>query len=363
MTPTGEIVKWQQVELPEIKPAVHQWNLHVCQCPKCHLIATPDLKSEEQYLLGPRFEALVNVCLSRFRMGHSIVREFIATLVPGMSLSQGLISKIKKRAAKVLSSPHQQIMERILEEDGPVHTDATSWRHLGKNEHVVVTKVHNWVAFHFVSRQNKKTFNELLSKKGLHIVTDRSLPVSEVGARIHQYCLAHLLRNLQGLAEHPATRMEETQQLGEIHEAIQHLFVDRHRMERGEISIESWRQYGYLTWRYIEERIEQVLASDPSKKVGKALQKIQKDWQHFKVYLRRPNFLMTNNPAEEVLRSLVIARKLCFGSRSDYGRSWGAEIQSCLETLHRQGRFILDFIADAIRSSRYGSPPPDICSA
>jgi hypothetical protein len=363
MDNTGEIIKWQQIEFPEIKPLVHQWNLHVCQCPKCQLISTPKLQEGEQYLLGPRFEALVNLCLSRFRMGHLIVREFIATLVPNVDLSQGLISKIKRRAARALSSPHQQIMEKILQEEGPLHADATGWRHMGINEHAVVMKVNNWVAFCFVPHQNKETFKKLLPKKGLHIVSDRGLAVSELGARIHQYCLAHLLRNLQGLAEHAGTTMEEAQKLGEIHEAIQHLFIDKHRMERGEISINSWRQYGYRAWQWIEELVEQVLENNPSKKVGKALRKIQKGWKHFKVYLQRPDYPMTNNPAEEALRSLVIARKLCFGSRSEYGRSWRAEIQSCLVTLQRQGCSLLDFISDAIRAHRHGNLSPDICFA
>jgi hypothetical protein len=363
MAPTGEVIKWQQIELPEIKPLVHQWNLQVCQCSKCRLIVTPELEAGEEYLLGSRFEALVNLCLSRFRMGHLIVREFITTLVPHVDLSQGLISKIKLRASKALSSPQQQIMERILQEAGPLHTDATGWRHMGVNEHAIVMRVNNWVGFSFVSHQNKDTFKKLLCKRGLHIVSDRGLPVSEVGARIHQYCLAHLLRNLQGLAEHSKTTLEEAQWLGEIHESIQHLFADRHRMEQGEISVNTWRQYGYRTWQMIEDLIEGVLESDPGRKVRKALCKIRKGWKYFKAYLQRPDYPMTNNPAEEALRSLVIARKLCFGSRSDYGRTWRAEIQSCIETLHRQGRSILDFIADAIRAHRYGNSSPDVCSA
>jgi transposase len=70
--------------------------------------------------------------------------------------------------------------------------------------------------------------------------------------------------------------------------------------------------------------------------------------------------LMTNNPAEEALRSLVIARKLCFGSRSEYGRAWRAEIQSCIETLHKPGRCVLNFIADAICAERYGFVAPSV---
>jgi len=79
MISTGKIIRWQQIELPEIKPLVHQWNLHVCQCLRCHLTVTPELEKEERYPLGPKFEALVNVCLSRFRMEHLVVREFNRT--------------------------------------------------------------------------------------------------------------------------------------------------------------------------------------------------------------------------------------------------------------------------------------------
>jgi transposase len=360
MIPTGEVTKWQQIEMPEIKPLVHQWNLHTCQCSQCQFIAKPKLHEDEQYLLGPRFEALVNLCLGRFRMGHLVVREFIGALLPNVNLSQGLISKIKRRGLRALSSSHEQIIEHILQTGGPIHSDATGWRHMGANEHAVVMRVNNWVAFCLVPRQNKEVFKKLLPKRGLYIVSDRGLPVSGVGARIHQYCLAHLLRNLQGLAEHPATTIDEAQEIGIIHEAIQHLFIDRHRMERGEISVDTWRQYGYRTWKLIEELIEEVLANDPSKKVGRALRRIQKGWKHFKAYLRRPDLPMTNNAAEEALRSLVIARKLCFGSRSSYGKAWRAKIQSCIETLRRQGRSILDFIADAIKATRIGSSAPDI---
>jgi transposase len=362
MIPTGDIIKWQQIELPEIKPLVHQWDLHVCQCPKCLLVVKPSLEAGEEYVLGAKFEALVNLCLSRFRMGHLAVREFIATLLPEVNLSQGFISKIKRRAAKALLSPQQQIMEKILEEEAPLHADATGWRHMGVNEYAVVTRVNNWIAFFFVPRQNKATLKDLLHRRGLHLVTDRGLPVSEVGARIQQYCLAHLLRNLQGLAEHRWTTIEEAQRIGEIHAEIQNLFIDKHRMEQGEISVNTWRQYGYETWQNIQDLIEQALESNPGKKIQKAFQKIQKGWKHFKVYLRRPDYPMTNNLAEEALRSLVIARKLCFGSRSEYGRSWRERIQSCIETLHRRGHSVLDFLAEAIRASRNGTTCPDIRS-
>ncbi len=93
MKTTGEVVKWQQIELPEIKPLVHQWDLYEYRCPRCELVATPKLEDNETYLLGPRLEAFTNLCLGRFRMGHRIAREFIATML-GVDLSRGQSRKL-----------------------------------------------------------------------------------------------------------------------------------------------------------------------------------------------------------------------------------------------------------------------------
>lgn len=361
MEMTGKVEKWQQIELPEIKPSVHQWDLYECRCPRCELVAIPQLEENEKYLLGPRLEAFTNLCLGRFRMSHRMAREFITTMV-GVDLSQGLISKIKERAAKALADPHQKLMEKILTAQEPIYVDATGWRHKGINEHAVVIRTQNLIVFKFIRHQNKETFKELLAGRNLRLVTDRGLAVADVDTRTHQHCLTHLLRNLQGLAEHSTTTSVETEQIGEVYDSIQQLFVDKHRMNREEIGVRTWRQYGYELWRHIEDSIEELLKSNPGKKVARFFRKMQKGGKYFKVYLRHPEYPMTNNLAEEALRSLVIARKLCFGTRSEYGKNWRASIQSCMETLHRNGLSILSFVSDAIRAYRCGSPCSSIFS-
>lgn len=361
MMVTDEIVSWQQVELPEIKPLVHQIDLHTCRCPTCQLEVTPQLQEEEKLLLGPRLEALVNVCLGQFRQSHRAVREFISVLIPDIELSQGLISKVKKRAAQALEYAYQQITTKILESTQPTHIDATGWRHNSRNEHAIVIRVGNIIKFSLIPRQNGDSLRELMKgRKITLLVSDRGLAISKIDSKIHQYCLAHLLRNIRGLAEHPATTVANAGHLGEIYDALQQLFTDKHRFERKEISETTWRQYGYATWGFIEEKIEEILESQPRKKVKRACSRMLRDFKHFKVYLRSPEYPMTNNPAEEALRNLVITRKLCFGSRSDYGRQWRASIQSCIETLRRQGRSVLDFLAEAIRSTRTATPYPVI---
>ena len=361
MNLTGRVLSWQQIELPEIKPLVHQIDLHTCKCPNCELEETPHLEEKEQFLMGPRLEAFVNLCLGQFRQGHRSAREFISVLIPGLNLSQGLISKVKARAARSLDKAYQSIADGILQQHEAIHVDATGWRHHAKNEHAIVIRSGNLIRFALIPRQNGIALAKLMKdRKIMHLVSDRGLAVSKINACIHQYCLAHLLRNICGWAEHPATTLTNTQRLGEVYDALQQLFRDKHRLNRGEINLSTWRQYGYATWGFMEEKIEEILSSEPGEKLRRACERMLKDWEHFKVYLRSKDYPMTNNPAEEALRNLVITRKLCFGSRSSYGRQWRASIQSCIETLRRQGRSIWDFLTSALKSARLGLPCPAI---
>ena len=211
------------------------------------------------------------------------------------------------------------------------------------------------INFFLVPNQNSTTIAELVKHKKIkHLVTDRGLAVSKIEKTMHQYCLVHLMRNVQGLAEHPSTSISNTERLGGIYDALQLLFADKSRLNKGEIQFSTWLQYNYEKWRYILEEIEEILENNPEKKLQRFCNRILRDWKHFKVYLRARGDPMTNNPAEEALRNLVIVRKLCFGSRSDYGRSWREKIQSCIETLKRQGQSILDFLTQIIQSSRTG---------
>jgi len=150
MVPTGEVYKWRQIELPEIKPLVHQIELHSRQCPECHFIGRLELEKHEQLLLGPRLEVLVNLCLGQFRHGHRSVREFIAGLIPDLRLSQGLISKVKAGAARSLKMASRQLKIAILSGSAPIHVDATGWRHLGRNENAIVMRAGNLVSFELV---------------------------------------------------------------------------------------------------------------------------------------------------------------------------------------------------------------------
>ena len=361
MQSTGEVQSWQQVELPKIVPLVHQIDLHACQCPNCHKIETPQLKEEEKFLMGPRLEGFINLCLGQFRQGHRSVRELLSLLIPGFNLSQGSVSKVKKRTAYALDGNYQYIRDSILDKSDPIYIDATGWRHKAKNEHAIVMRAGSRIFFSLIPRQNGEAMLKLVNHRKInHLVSDRGLAISKIDARIHQYCLAHLLRNICGFAEHPSTSIAHKENLGFLYDSLQLLFKDKHRLNRNEITLSTWRQYGYSSWKKMKQEVCKILYSNPGKKLERACKRLLKDWKHFIVYLRDKEYPMTNNAAEEALRNLVITRKLCFGSRSEYGRKWRRSMQSCIETLRREGRSIWDFLTDTIKAFRLGNPYPII---
>ena len=360
MQATEEVLKWQQIELPPIKPLVHQIELVTCLCPRCHLKISPELTEGEQFLLGPRLEGFINLLMGQYRQGHRPIREIIAMILPGLTLSQGLISKIKARAAIALSIPYEELLTTIVSSNNPLHADATGWRHCGQNEYAIVLRVGNLIAYALTPRQNSATLRTLLGRCIQRLVTDRGLACGQIEVATHQYCIAHLIRNILGQVEDSGITCSDTERLGELYDTLQELFIDKHRAQRGEISALTWRHYGYRKWRQIQEMVEELTIVGSTKKLRRFCKRLLRELHYFRAYLKDPSLPMTNNAAEEALRNLVIARKLCFGSRSIYGKRWREALQSCIETLRRNGKSILDFLAEAIYAARTGQQSPSV---
>jgi hypothetical protein len=357
MVPTGEVEKYQQIELPPIAPLVHQIELVTCQCTRCALVQTPLLENHEVYLMGPRLEGLACLLMAQFRQSHQSVREFLQLILPDVKLSQGLISKVKNRSAQVFDKAANHITNAIFASTESKCTDVTGWRHQNKNMHAIILRTQSLVRYHFNAKQNGDVLAEILRGEVDSVTCDRGLAIGRVKILHLQYCLSHFLRNIAGIAEHPEVTLEETQALGEIHETLQELFHDKHRCDRGEISSISWRQYSYQKWRWMRKRCQALYETTASKSLKRFCKRALRDWPHFMTYLSR-DAPMTNNLAEEGLRNLVIARKLCFGTRSNYGLKWREVVHTCVETLKRIGQSILDFFAGSIYAFRRGQPCP-----
>jgi hypothetical protein len=60
--------------------------------------------------------------------------------------------------------------------------------------------------------------------------------IHQIKIKIKQYCLAHLIRNIQGQVEQSHISLDDTQLLGHLYDNLQELFKDKYRLEKGQIS-------------------------------------------------------------------------------------------------------------------------------
>jgi len=366
MVATGRVRKSQQVELPKIKPLVCEYELKESRCIRCQQVHYPRLEPHEKPLLGAYLESFSNLLMVKFRQSHRGVRKLIRCLIPELELSQGLISKIKRRAAQALKPIVQDLHKQIINSDKPIHVDATGWRHEGLNQHLIVARAGPAISFRIEPHQNRETLSKLFNgERSLNLVTDRGLATGWLKKFTHQFCLSHLLRNIQGIAEHQTTSPIHSQMLRKLYDILQLTFVQKHRLDRGEIQESTWRNSSYLYFRMMKEICEKILDTNPSPKLQRWCNKVLRNWKQFFVYIRDPDRPMTNNPAEEALRPLVIARKLSFGSASEYGKHWVENMYSFTETLNRLSKPSLKFLPQVLSAHRQGKPmlvmPANLC--
>jgi transposase len=71
----------------------------------------------------------------------------------------------------------------------------------------------------------------------------------------------------------------------------------------------------------------------------------------------------TNNLAERTIRKAVLWRKGSFGSMSPEGSRFVERMLTVCESLHAQGRSILDFLEESIRAGLVGQPQPSLLPA
>ncbi len=68
----------------------------------------------------------------------------------------------------------------------------------------------------------------------------------------------------------------------------------------------------------------------------------------------------TNNFLERLLRRAVLWRKRSFGSCSPVGCRFGERILTVVQTRRLQGKNVLDYLHDALRTHRAGQPCPKL---
>ena len=169
-----------------------------------------------------------------------------------------------------------------------------------------------------------------------------------------QFCLAHLIRDLKFLAEHPNPA---NQSYGHrVLEATRGVFDLIHRRDLMK------PQTFTTTLELLGKALCRTAVKDvPStSEAANLARRFRKHGASYIRFITTPGIEPTNNLAEQAIRFVVIDRHITQGSRSETGRRWLERIWTTIATCTQQGRSVFEFILEAVRANFHGEPAPTL---
>jgi transposase len=169
-----------------------------------------------------------------------------------------------------------------------------------------------------------------------------------------QFCLAHFLRDVRFLVEHPDAKNQAYGQ--RVRERLRTLFgVIRNRDQYTDKTFANALEdagnelHAEVVWRVPKTREARNLAK-----------RFTKHGDSYLRFITTPGLEPTNNLAEQAIRFVVIDRKITQGSRGETGQRWLERIWTVVATCAQSGQSVFTFLHQTITAFFQGIPTPKL---
>jgi transposase len=347
----------QQVEIPEVCFHVTEYERHEFYCPCCRAYGVAPLPLEVgASAFGTRLTAFMSFLSGACRLGKRMVLRVLEEGL-GIKAAVGSVSNIERRVSLALKTPYEEVEKEVRLSKDTKHIDETSWRRWGQAECLWVMSTNKAALFKIQNNRNALCRDALLGEAKwtkAAFVTDRlALYRFESG---HQYCLAHLKRDLKRFAERTDLDGQWGNVMLDYLDKLFELWKEFRKKQR------SRRSLKHGSKRYRDEFVYGLLIAAKKNRHSPSLSRFARSLvrqaKKLFVFIELEGVEPTNNQAERDLRHSVIWRKICHGTKSDRGDRFVERIQSIIGTLARQRLPYLKFLSNAVDSMKRGLPAP-----
>ena len=232
-SPTAKQV-FQQAELVDKPVQVTQHELRGSWCARCQQWHWPELPSQVKAggLMGPRLTALAGYVKSKLHVSYSGVADFFAEVL-GFQVCRGYLTKVLHyQVSAAVAEPVNQLATRLPQE-ALVHADETGHKDQGQLYWTWCFRAKLFVFFKIAPSRSSTVLLEVLGVEfegvlGCDFFSAYRKYMRQCSALV-QFCLAHLIRELKFLAEHPNVMVQAYGQ--GLLRAIRRLFAVIHQKE------------------------------------------------------------------------------------------------------------------------------------
>ncbi|GAC1477482.1 MAG: hypothetical protein NVS1B6_19100 [Steroidobacteraceae bacterium] len=350
----------QQVELalPSALISVVGFRSHACWCRKCQQVhyAPIDDATRRAGLVGPRLTSLIAYLKGACHCSYSTIRKFIRDVLQ-IQLSRGYLAKLIARASASLQDAYTTLAEQLPHE-ARLNVDETGHKDNGTPMWTWCFRASLFTLFKIAPSRGSEVLVQTLGEDfdgilGCDYFSAYRKYMKDCGVLV-QFCLAHLLRDVRFLVEHPDTR---TQAYGRrVLERLRTMFAVIHR--RDDYTPKAFQKQlknaGDELWT---EALWRVPNTPQARNLADRFAKHGASYIRF---ITTPGIEPTNNLAEQAIRFVVIDRKVTQGTRSDGGQRWLERIWTVMGTCAQTGRNVFTFLNETLGAFLAGQPAPNL---
>lgn len=361
----------QQVELVPQPFRVTEHTAQACRGRRCHQVQAAALPQSVRAtgLIGPRLRALLLFLKGALHVSYSGRQEF---LDPGRGLRvcRGFLAKVMAKGACALEAPVEQ-WRRRLPQQTLLNVDETGHKENGQTMWTWGFRAPNFVLCTIRSSRGSDVLLEMLGTAFAgalgcgYFSADRKF-MGPMNGTV-QFCLAHLIRAVRFLAEHPdpllplyaRPLLRALRRLfGLIHEQVQRprrdfpkrLARQKARLIPGATNTAALSPLD----GYVQENFPEVV---------NLAERFRKHGEAYFTFLTTPGIAPTHNLAEQSIRFVGMDRHVTQGTRRSKGRAFCERIWTGIGTGRLTPRSIFKFLSQAVRSWANHRPAPSLVAA
>jgi len=349
----------QQVEIDKLPFRVEEHRRACQKCTKCykvHRVPWPE-ELKRAGLIGPRLTALIGYLKSACHMSFSAIRKFLRDCV-GLSISRGQLRKLVAKVADSLLSPYEQLLA-LLPKEEKLNVDETGHKENGKRLWTWCFRASLYTVFKISPSRGSDVLMEVLGEEfngvlGCDYFSAYRKYMKDCDVAV-QFCLAHFIRDVKFLAEHPN---KKNQQHGEcLLGHLRQLFHIIHRRQDYATEVGFRRALGRVRSSLAHDAIMQSPGTREADNLG---DRFVTHFESFFTFITTPGVEPTNNLAEQAIRFVAIHRRVTQGTRSEAGRNWCARIWTALATCEQQRRSLFEYLCESLASMFQSRPIPPL---
>ena len=327
---TGRLLKVNQItELPAAPALVIEVRQYEVTCPDCQKkqVVAPPAGLEMERAFGDRLEATVVYLRQEQHLSYVRTQATLENL-HGVTLSPGGIDDIMQRAGQQ-ALRRMETIEAQVRGSQVIYSDETPARVTGDNwwEWVFCTlsAVRHMIRFN----RSSDVIGDVMKEAQAEVwVSDYYPGQMKAPTAAHQLCLAHQIRNLQGVIDRSPP--------GIWAHMMQILFRYAIHLYHRRTALSPMAFQAKTTW--LEQCLTVLIDKPLQEEEARVLkERYQNQRQSLLVFLHRTDVEPTNNRSERALRHSVVHRKILRGFRSNWGAQAFAALASVVDTAELNG--------------------------